>query len=325
MIESDFSPLRPTALNSFWQQHFLQGCQTLTIPDAQGRSVKIAYGEVGSGQPLLLLHGIGSWSYNWRFNIQPLSQFFRVICVDAKGYGFSKASPLPETVGHQVIELTRIIQALSDMPVLIAAESLGALTALAVAQQQPQLIDRLVVINVPIFPKRLPSWGMRSLVYLPLSLVQLVDRGQLLRWVAPVVRQIAYWVRREVVADASLITAEEIDSLTEPYLYRSGCLTQFAADLKLGAEEIKRLQRNQPNWISQIQQQLHRISCPTLVLWADQDQWFPATDGEILSSRLRHSQLQVIPSCGHIASSGNPKAVNAAILSFLRQELPQAI
>jgi pimeloyl-ACP methyl ester carboxylesterase len=303
----------------WWQQQFPQGKQTIVIPDAQGREVAIAYGEVGAGQPLLLLHGIGSWSYNWRFSIQPLAQHFRVICVDAKGYGFSGAAPLPETVAHQVIELIRIIQAISDRPVTIAAESLGALTALAVAQQRPDLIDRLIVINVPIFPKRLPSSGMRLLAYVPLALVQLVDRWQLLRAIAPLIRQVAHRMRREVVADRNLITSEEIELLTYPYLYRSGTLTQFAADLKLGAQQIDRLHRQQPNWITEIQQQLDRVSCPTLILWGDQDQWFPTTDGVALQAQLANAQLQILSSCGHVASSSNPKAVNAAILAFLHR------
>ncbi len=306
------------AKRDWWQQQFPQGKQTIVIPDAQGREVAIAYGEVGVGQPLLLLHGIGSWSYNWRFSIQPLAQHFQVICVDAKGYGFSEAAPLPETVGHQVIELIRIIQAVSPVPVNIAAESLGALTAIAVAQQRPDLIDRLIVINVPIFPKRLPSLGMRSLAYVPLSLVQLVDRWQLLRGIAPLIRQMARRMRREVVADSNLITSEEIEQLTYPYLYRSGTLTQFATDLKLGAQQIDRLHRQQPNWITEIQQRLDRVLCPTLILWADQDQWFPTTDGVALQAQLPNAQFQLLSDCGHVASSSNPNAVNAAILAFLR-------
>ncbi|HEY9656908.1 MAG TPA: alpha/beta hydrolase, partial [Allocoleopsis sp.] len=283
----------------WWQQHFPKGQQQIEIEDANGRTVSIAYGEVGTGQPLLLLHGLGSWSYNWRHNIQPLSQHFRVICVDAKGYGFSDGAALPETVGHQVIELTQMIQALCDRPVLIAAESLGALTALAVTQAHPHLIDRLVVINVPIFPQQLPSWGMRSIAYLPLELVQWVDQQQLIRFVAPIVQQMTRWVRQEVVIDPSLISDEEIYWLTYPYLARTGTLTQFAVDLQLAALEINRLQANQPNWISHIQQALPHITCPTLVMWSDCDRWFPIQDGERLHQSLPNSRFQRIPDCGH--------------------------
>lgn len=311
--------MKNTLMDDWWQQHFPDGRQTLKIIDANGNEVSIAYGEVGTGQPLFLLHGLGSWSYNWRHNIQPLSQHFRVICVDAKGYGFSEAAPLPERVGHQVIELARIIQTLSDCPALIAAESLGALTALALAQTHPEWIDRLVVINVPIFPQQLPSWGMRLVSSMPLSLVQWVDQRQLIRWFAPLVQQITRWIRREVVIDPSLITDEEIYWLTYPYLNLPGTLTQYAADLQLAALEIGRLQANTSNFMHTIQQGLSQITCPVLVLWSEGDRWFPVKDGERLNAHLPNSRMQLILNCGHVASSGNPTAVNAAILEHCFQ------
>ena len=306
-------------MQDWWQQHFPNGRQSLKILDANGHEVSIAYGEVGKGQPLFLLHGIGSWSYNWRHNIQPLSQHFRVICVDAKGYGFSETTPLPETVGHQVIELARIIQALSDRPVLIAAESLGALTALALAQMHPEWVDRLVVINVPIFPQQLPSWGMRLVSYMPLELVKWVDQEQLIRLFTPLVQHITRWIRREVVIDPCSITDEEIYWLTYPYLNLPGTLTQYAVDLQLAALEISRLQANLPNFIHMIQQGLAQITCPVLVLWSDGDRWFPVKDGERLHTSLPNSRFQLIVNCGHVASSGNPTDVNAAILRHCLQ------
>jgi pimeloyl-ACP methyl ester carboxylesterase len=305
-------------MNDWWQQQFPAGRQTLTIRDASDRPVTIAYGEVGSGPPLLLLHGLGSWSYNWRRNIHPLSRHFRVICVDAKGYGFSSAAPLPETVGHQVIELGRMIAALSDTPVCVAAESMGALTTLALAQSQPDLLDRLVVINVPIFPQQLPSWGMRSLSYLPLDWVQWLDQGQLLRPFAPVVQELTRWVRQEVVVDPNSITDDELYWLTYPYLYRRGPLTQFTADLQLATQEIERSLRQQPSFLGSVQQNLPRITHPTQILWSDRDRWFPASDGEKLRDRLPNAHLQLIPNCGHVASSASPDLVNAAIIAHCR-------
>lgn len=317
-----FTLLQPVALSTenylmkidWWQQHFPKGRQTLRIPDASGREVAIAYGEVGTGRTIVLLHGIGSWSYNWRHNIQPLSKHFRVICVDAKGYGFSETPPLPEVVGHQIIEMARVIRALCKPPVMIASESLGALTALALAQSYPELVDRLVLINVPVFPRQLPSAGMRSLAAIPLPLVEWVDQNQLVRPFTPIVQYVTQLVRQEVVYDPSQIEEEEIFWLTYPYLYLPGTLTQFAVDLRLSAQEIDRLQRNQPNLIQSIQDRLPDVTCPTLILWADCDRWFPVENGKLLHSKLPNSRLQIVPNCGHVASSGNPDVVNAAII-----------
>lgn len=308
-------------MQDWWQQTFPAGRQTLKIRDLGGRSVAIAYGEAGVGAPLLLLHGVGSWSYSWRHNIWPLSQQRRVICLDAKGYGFSEAIPPPETAGHQVEELRQMIQAISDEPVALAAESLGALTALAVAQAHPGLIERLIVINVPIFPRQLPSWGMRTLSQIPLPLIEWLDDWRVLQPFSPAVEWLTRLVRQEVVLDPASITDEEIYWLTYPYLHRRGALTQFASDLQQAAEQIQRCLAQQPNLISQIQQDLPQIACPTLVLWADQDQWFPPADGQLLAQRLPNAQFQLIPNCGHVASSGNPAALNAAILAFLQAEV----
>lgn len=304
-------------MDLWWQETFPKGRQVLPIRDALNREVLIAYGEAGSGQPIFLLHGIGSWSFNWRHNVKTLSQHFRVICIDAKGYGFSQTASPPEIPGHQVVELSRIIESLSDQPVILAAESLGALTALAGAQTYPTLIDRLILINVPIFPQKLPSWGMQALAYLPLFLVQGIDQTQVLQPFEPLIRLLVRWVRREVVFDPSLITEAEIEGLIYPYLNNPGTLSQFVVDLQLAAREIEKLSCQQPNLLSTIQQNLAQVTCPTLILWSDCDQWFPVKDGEALRDRLPNAQFQIIPNCGHVATSDNPEVVNAAILEHV--------
>ena len=67
----------------WWTSTFPKGRQTLTIDDAEGQPVAIAYGEVGQGQPLVLVHGIGVWSYAWQGNVSALAQHYRVICFDS--------------------------------------------------------------------------------------------------------------------------------------------------------------------------------------------------------------------------------------------------
>lgn len=306
-------------MTDWWQETFPQGRQTVVIEDANQARVAIAYGEKGSGQPLFCLHGIGSWSYSWRKSVDAFSQQFRTICVDAKGYGFSQRSPLPEKPGHQVGELVRIMESLTDQPAVLVAESMGALTALAVAQTYPHLIDRLVLVNVPIFPQQLPSLGMRWLADLPMEVVHWADQLRLVRPTAPLVRWFTHQMRQEVVADPACITEEEIYWLTYPYIEFPGTVTQFATDLRQAAREIRAMQKGESNLIHPIQQNLHNVTCPTLILWADQDRWFPAKDGEALRDRLPNARLQMISNCGHNASGNSSEAVNAAVLSFLNE------
>lgn len=304
-------------MQDWWQATFPKGRQTLTITDANGYPVSIAYGEKGTGVPLFLVHGIGSWSYNWRHSVEPLAQYFRVICFDAKGYGFSEKPVYREKHNHQIIELERIILALCDQPPVVVAESLGALVSLAVAQAHPHLLSRLVVVNVPIFPERLPHWGMFLLSQMPLELLQIIDHARLTYLLAPLVREIMAIERRSVLFDASKLTQEDLYWISYPFIEFPGTLAKVAEELQIAAREIEYLQENKPNLISKIQKNLAAIKCPTLILWGEQDSWYPPIDGKKLQSRMPVSKLRILPNCGHDASSGCPDAVNAAILEFL--------
>jgi pimeloyl-ACP methyl ester carboxylesterase len=306
-------------MKDWWQNTFPQGRQSLTITDANGYPVQIAYGEKGTGKPVFLLHGVGSWSYNWRHSISVLSKYFRVICFDSKGYGFSEKSlNRREQSGHQVIELQRIIQALCDEPVVIVAESLGALVALAFTQENPQLVARLVVLNVPVFAQRLPHWGMSLLSLTPLEVIQTIDTLRLAYLFAPLVREIIAIERRGVLFDPSILTQEDVYWITYPYIEIPGTLTKVAEELQIAAREIEHFQANKPNLLSKIQNNLGNINCSTLIMWGEHDSWFPASDGEKLHQRLPNSQLQILANCCHDASSGASEAVNAAILKFLK-------
>lgn len=303
-------------MKDWWQATFPKGRQTITITDACGQPVTISYGEKGTGKPLFLVHGVASWSYNWRNAIEPLAQHFRVICFDAKGHGYSDKPLHSEILGHQAVELERIVRALCDEPAIVVAQSLGALVTLATAEAHPELFAGLVVINVPIFLKRLPFWGMQLLADLPLDWVRIVDNLRLTQVFAPLVRLLMGVGRLEVVVDPAQITLEEVYWITYPYIEFPNTLTKTAEDLQHAASEIQRLVQNQPNLIREVQDNLSAIAAPTLILWGAQDRWFPATDGETLHAHLPNSKFQIIPNCGHDAAGTCADAISAAIVDF---------
>ncbi|MBD2253209.1 alpha/beta fold hydrolase [Nostoc parmelioides] len=307
-------------MKDWWQETFPKGRQSLIISDVHGYPVQIAYGEKGTGRPLFLIHGMGSWSYNWRYSVAPLSKYFRVICVDAKGFGFSDKPCLrQEKNGHQVIELERIIQCLCDEPAIVVAESLGALVALALAQRNAELIGRLVVINAPIFTESLPHWAMSILAQTPIEILQTIDDLRLAYLFAPIVREVMAIERRKVLFDPSILTQEDVYWITYPFIEIPGTLVKVAEELQIAAREIENWQANKPNMLSEIQNKLNLIAAPTLILWGDQDSWFPASHGEKLHQHLPNSKLRILDNCYHDASSGSAKVVNKEILQFLKE------
>ncbi|MGK7926442.1 MAG: alpha/beta fold hydrolase, partial [Spirulina sp.] len=281
-------------------------------------SVQIAYGEKGAGKPVILVHGIASWSYSWRHAIAPLSEHFRVFCIDAKGCGFSDKPLHPNKIGYQIIELQRIVEALCDEPPIVIAQSLGALISLALVQQKPELCDRLVLINMPIFIETLPTWWMHLLGNFPLDLVRFVDRSRLLKKAAPLARGLTGYFRREVVADPALINAEDVYWITYPYVEMEGAIASYAEDLQLSIKVIQGIASDSSNLIRRVRENLANTHTPCLILWGDRDRWFPHTHGEKLHQCLPNSQFKLLPNCGHDASGSCCDRVNAALLEFLR-------
>jgi pimeloyl-ACP methyl ester carboxylesterase len=111
------------------------------------QSKTISYRETGSGQTLVLLHGIGSSSASWLCQLESLKGY-RLIAWDAPGYGQSefltaatpKASDYAQAL-HDFIE--RLL--LKD--VVLVGNSLGCLMATAYAAAHPERVRSMVLLG----------------------------------------------------------------------------------------------------------------------------------------------------------------------------------
>ncbi|MDR6713137.1 pimeloyl-ACP methyl ester carboxylesterase [Pseudomonas hunanensis] len=104
--------------------------------------------EAGSGETVVLLHGIGSGAASWLQVAMGLSQRARVIAWDAPGYG--QSTPLSVAKPNAQDYAGRLLQMLDTLAVercLLVGHSLGALTAAAFAQAHPQRVRRLVLLS----------------------------------------------------------------------------------------------------------------------------------------------------------------------------------
>lgn len=115
-------------------------------------SWNIHYNEAGEGHPVVLLHGSGAgasgWS-NFRPNIAPLAESFRVIAMDAPGWGRSDAA-LPEVYDHPnaVLEL---MDALGIDKAALVGNSMGGMTAVTFAARYPERISHLITMGPGAF------------------------------------------------------------------------------------------------------------------------------------------------------------------------------
>jgi len=306
-------------MKNWWQATFPNGLQKLTITDSNGVPVNIAYGEKGTGKPIVLMHGWGVWSYSWTPVIDELSKQFRVVCFDYKGFGYSDKPTQSNAVGYQIEETVRVLEALGakQTPVNLVAESLGTVVALAVAQRRPDLVAALVLLDAAIFPVRMPHWSMHTMIYTPLFFVRWFDQLRLIKWVAPLVRFLMRVGAGAIYHTVPADMAERTRYNLHPYVEFSSTLTYIFADSQSYAKEIRDFLRNKPSLLGDIQAKLHQIECPCLVVWGQEDRWFPVNDGKRLVQALPNARLVVEPNCGHHISGDCSSTIVKRICEFL--------
>jgi pimeloyl-ACP methyl ester carboxylesterase len=110
-------------------------------------ALNLAYGTVGEGPPLLVLHGLFGSGGNWRGVARSLAASFTVYCVDLRNHG---ASPWSDSMDYA--EMADDVLQLMDKHGLessaVLGHSMGGKTAMALALRHPQRVSRLIVVDI---------------------------------------------------------------------------------------------------------------------------------------------------------------------------------
>jgi pimeloyl-ACP methyl ester carboxylesterase len=110
----------------------------------------VHYEVLGRGRPIIFLHGwVGSWRY-WVPAMQSAAMSFRAYAIDLWGFGDTAHDNTCYTLEQQAALLDRFTQEMGMGKIALVAHGLGALTAILFAQKNPQVVDRLMAINVPM-------------------------------------------------------------------------------------------------------------------------------------------------------------------------------
>lgn len=116
--------------------------------------MKLHYSTHGdeSKPTIVLIHGFLSDSYYWRKIRRQLSSTHRVITIDLLGFG---RSPKPRRADYSLDQHAKMavetLQPLLDKPAVLVGHSMGALVSARVSQLAPELVERLVLCNMPLY------------------------------------------------------------------------------------------------------------------------------------------------------------------------------
>lgn len=103
--------------------------------------------EVGSGAPLIVLHGLLGSARNWGSIAAQLGQARHVLAVDMPNHG---ASPWSETMDYPFMarEIAALIRARCAGRAAVVGHSMGGKAAMMLALSHPEMVERLVVVDI---------------------------------------------------------------------------------------------------------------------------------------------------------------------------------
>jgi pimeloyl-ACP methyl ester carboxylesterase len=267
--------------------------------EIDGRRANVV--DVGSGPPLLFVHGLSGCWQNWLENIPHFARTHRVIAPDLPGFGASEMPRREISMPGYASFLDALCDELGVAGALpVVGNSMGGLIASELALVAPSRVERLALVS----PAGVSSESVRREPILAVT--------QLLAWLnlmgAPHRRAIAGrpGARRAVLG----LVCHRADLLPGPLVFEG--LMQGAG--KPGFLPAQRAILGHP-----LCERLHQIACPTLIVWGRNDRIIPVRDAERLKGYIPHARKVVWPHTGHVGMLERPDAFNALLEEFLAQ------
>src|SRR3954471_10756001 len=127
---------------------------TATIDKVQVDDLTLAYRELGSGPPVLLLHGWPTSSFLWRNVMPPIARRNRASALDPPGFG-GWDKPLGVRYGFELFEraIDGFLAALEIDQVAIAGHDLGGPVAVHWAMGSQDRVTKMALLNTLVYPE----------------------------------------------------------------------------------------------------------------------------------------------------------------------------
>jgi 3-oxoadipate enol-lactonase len=243
-----------------------------------------------SDAPVLVLsHALGLSMAMWDPQLAFLSPAFRVLRYDHRGHGGSPVPAGPYRIEDLGRDLLHLLDRLALERVSFCGLSLGGMVGIWVASAAPERVDRLVLCCTAARMPRPEDFAARARKVREEGMAAIAD-SLIARWFTP-----AFPAKHpEAVARVrAMLLATPREG------YASTCEALAQMDLR---------------------ETLPRITAPTLVIGAEQDQSTPPEKSREIADGISGARLVVIPDAAHIANIEQPQAVANLIADHLKME-----
>jgi pimeloyl-ACP methyl ester carboxylesterase len=287
----------------------------VAFEDEQGsaRRVRARYKALGAGPPLVLVHGLMTSSYSWRYVMDPLAKQYRVLVPDLVGSGASdKPLDLVYSVANVARFLAAFVRAVAAEPVYLVGNSLGGLYAVRAlldgAARGGPLARRFVLMHAPGYPSA-RTRALHLLLGAPVlggGLASLVARVSH-RWPETFVAKNVHYLRNDMMSQEE---AAEYGSL---FATLDGARV-FARILHESVDPGEHAQI-----VGELRARVrdgHPFPCPTRILYARKDAMVPAAFGPLFHADIPGSELVWMDDASHFLQVDAPERTVAQITSF---------
>lgn len=256
----------------------------------------------GTGDPVVLLHGIARTHADWTAQHELLSDRFRVYSVDLAGFGGS--DPLPGRYSLQALAdfVERFLDAVGvTEPAHFVGNSLGGAIAMRVSVQSPERVRSLALVNSAGFGKEVT-----------IALRLLAVRGLAALLLRPS-RAGARQVERSLYVDQAHVTDERVE-----YGYRIATRPHGARVMTDLARSLGSVRGVRQAWRDELLTAVAAAGVPTLVVWGDRDLILPAAHLEAARTLLPHARVHLFRKTGHMPQVERAEELSELLVDFWR-------
>jgi pimeloyl-ACP methyl ester carboxylesterase len=278
---------------------FRQRQRSAELDGLSYKPLRVAWTDLGQGAPVILLHGIPTWSFLYNEVIPPLAETARVIAPDFLGHGYSDRR---DFFDRSLLAQTAMIMRLMDHLGIERADFVGHDTgggvALIMAINHPERFARLVLTNVVAYD----SWPIDDMIALGNP-----------NWRSKSPKEVADFLASGLpdgIYNKDRLTPEFGAGIVAPYSDEEGKISIIRNASSLNT-----------NHTTMLVERHGEIGAPTLCLWGVHDPWQTIRDGERLAREIPDARLVRVENASHWIPHDTPERFAEEVSSFLAESM----